>query len=211
MKGMRITPAVLRALVEDDIENAVIAATPGGIEAQEARGQREFVSNETLPIECMFCDRDMFEAMGIVYGKPIDDLFVTVQLPIGWKKEPTPHSMWSNLLDGQGRARARIFYKAAFYDRRAEIQPVRRYSYGSRPLNGWDAPTEDRDPYIGIVTDQEQVIWRTERELARPASDWDREQVLAFYRGKEGLVAEAKEWLEGNYPDYNDPLAYWDD
>ena len=40
----RISPAAIRALAEGDIENFFVAATPGGIEAQEARGQRAFVA-----------------------------------------------------------------------------------------------------------------------------------------------------------------------
>ena len=42
-------PAAIIALAQGDIENALIAATPGGIEAQEARGQQEFAANSTLP------------------------------------------------------------------------------------------------------------------------------------------------------------------
>jgi hypothetical protein len=96
--------------------NFLIAATPGGIEAQEAQGQREFVANETLPIDCPKAE---LEALGFVFGAPVDDLFVSVQFPTGWEKIATDHSMWSDLVDEAGVTRGSIFYKAAFYDRRA--------------------------------------------------------------------------------------------
>jgi len=64
--------------------------------------------------------------MGIVFGEKVDDLFTSVTLPEGWHKEATEHAMWSKLIDDQGRERASIFYKAAFYDRSAfmSITPI---------------------------------------------------------------------------------------
>lgn len=106
-------PAQLIALVRGDIDLAM----PGGIERQEAMGQAAFVGTKSsLPIEC---PRAELEALGFVFGEPIDDLFVSVTFPAGWSKKATDHSMWSDLLDDQGRKRGSIFYKAAFYDRRA--------------------------------------------------------------------------------------------
>lgn len=113
---MSINIAALTALLRGETENFITAATPGGILAQEAQGQRDFVASETLPIDC---PRAELEALGFVFGEPVDDLFVVVQFPTGWQKVATEHSMWSDLFDGEGKLRASIFYKAAFYDRRA--------------------------------------------------------------------------------------------
>ena len=55
-----------------------------------------------------------------------------VKLPAGWKKQATDHSMWSKLLDESGAVVASIFYKAAFYDRIAEMNCApycRRYAW----------------------------------------------------------------------------------
>ena len=82
-------PAAIIALAQGDIENALIAATPGGIEAQEARGQQEFAANLTLPRSGNSWNsscREQLEEMGIVFGEDVDDLFVEVKLPEGWKK-----------------------------------------------------------------------------------------------------------------------------
>src|SRR6185436_8068032 len=44
------------------------------------------------------------------------------------KKIATDHSMYTDLVDDKGRVRASIFYKAAFYDRKADISFKRRFS-----------------------------------------------------------------------------------
>lgn len=86
---------------------------------QEAAGQRSFVQSMTLPTKIN--GQNVLEAAGVKFLGQVegDDLFQYVELPQGWKFEPTDHSMWSKLVDSQGRERASIFYKAASYDRRA--------------------------------------------------------------------------------------------
>ena len=113
----RMTPAALAALANGDIDNAAIAATPGGIEAQEAAGQATFCAQEILPKD--HGDREAYEALGFRFGEDYDDIFVNASLPSGWAKRATDHSMWSDIVDENGTVRARVFYKAAFYDRRA--------------------------------------------------------------------------------------------
>lgn len=122
-----LTPAALLAALSGNIDNAVVAMTPGGIETQEAAGQKSFCNAEKtqLPIRIIPGTRKDFEAMGIKFGKNVDDLFVEVELPLGWKVEPTDHSMWNMLVDDTGKKRAEIFYKAAFYDRDAFMRAVK--------------------------------------------------------------------------------------
>ena len=202
--------AALRALLDGDVENFKAASTPGGIEAQERAGQVTFVANETLPIlgRC----REQLEAMGIEFGEPVDDLFIEAKLPDGWQKVATSHSMHSDLLDDQGRKRASIFYKAAFYDRRADISICRRFSYGGMPVGGHDSPdyAYDTTPIYGAATDQGAIIWHTDKTIARPANEADRSDHLAFCDQQDELEKQAGAWLDEHYPDWNDPLAYWD-
>lgn len=101
-------------------------ALPTGIEIQEARGQQELVRSSQLPKELGAYDGDSkstLEEHGIkVLGETKDDpLFYDVELPNGWKIEATDHSMWSKLFNANGDEVAAIFYKAAFYDRKAHI------------------------------------------------------------------------------------------
>lgn len=103
-------------------------STDGLIERQEEQGQQSFVGSDTLPMDLgnVFLPGEpdgkaILEAAGVKFLGPVegDDLFQYVELPDGWKKEATDHSMWSKLLDAEGNERASIFYKAAFYDRNA--------------------------------------------------------------------------------------------
>ena len=94
------------------------------IERQEARGQEQLVGSDLLPTDCPKDVKTALEAAGVVFGEVVsgDALFRHVSLPTGWKKVATDHAMWSTLVDDTGRERAKIFYKAAFYDRRAFLQ-----------------------------------------------------------------------------------------
>lgn len=114
---LNMTPAAVSAAARGDLENLLVAATPGGIEQQEAMGQAALVgTRDILPIKC---PRKELEALGFVFGETSDDLFINVTFPNGWSKKATDHSMWSDLLDETGKKRGAIFYKAAFYDRKA--------------------------------------------------------------------------------------------
>lgn len=53
--------STLKALLNRDLENAIVSETPGGIEAQEARGQRDFVASESLPRKCNNCSRHQLD------------------------------------------------------------------------------------------------------------------------------------------------------
>lgn len=195
-------PSTLVALLKGDYANAVISETPGGIELQEAGGQRDFVASETLPVKCNNCKPAALEAMGIVFGDLVDDLFVQVQLPEGWKKVPTDHSMWSSLLDERGRKRAAIFYKAAFYDRDAFITISRRFGLQVQPEGGWDSDY-DREtvPRICVVTDCDEIVWWS--APMSPSGD------VEWFQLDEKLVPLGRGWLASHYPNWENALAYW--
>jgi len=213
---LRWTWSALAAAEKGDLENAIIAMTPGGIEAQEAAGQRDFVANETLPINTGYgTTKEQIEALGIEYIEPADDLFWHVRLPAGWKKVATDHSMHSDLIDDKGRKRASIFYKAVFYDRRADIDLAKRYGVQVQPVGGW---TNDREgvEWHGSVTDCGEAIWSTEHLDPEPpynsvTDGQDKRQAwLDWQERKDGLGKQCREWLDEHYPDWKSPLAYWD-
>lgn len=104
-------------------ERVITDAFPDSIYASEARGQRELVMSTQLPVVCHGQKEELVRA-GVIFGEPCEDdsLFCEATLPDGWTKRPTDHSMWSELVDGDGKVRARIFYKAAFYDRVAHMR-----------------------------------------------------------------------------------------
>lgn len=96
------------------------------IVGMEAKGQRELVASSSLPNELQRPDTDAdFEALGFTFGAETDELFREATLPDGWSKQGSDHDMWSYIVDADGVRRVAIFYKAAFYDRRAFMRLVR--------------------------------------------------------------------------------------
>ena len=140
-------PVTIQAILNGDISNAIISATPGGIEAQEAQGQKDLVNSSNIPREFNGCTQADFLKLGFQFFDDVDDLFVDVAMPDGWEVQPTDHSMWSKIVDEKGRERASMFYKAAFYDRSAHISLTRRFSAGYMPEDDYKTKIsyEERD------------------------------------------------------------------
>lgn len=185
----------LAGLVEamnGDFDNASVAFTPGGIEAQEAQGQQQLVASEMLPKECRNATKEQLTALGFVFGADVDELFVSCTLPQGWKKVASDHSMHSDIVDEQGRKRAGIFYKAAFYDRRADMSLNCRFSYSAY------LDSEKEGFYTAAVTDSGNPIFTS--------GEWDRKD----YEESDNLTERCKVWINKKYPDWNNPFAYWD-
>jgi len=172
------------------------------IENTEKRGQGEFVGSDTLPTNFNHCKngKEIMESWGgVKFGSVIenDPMFQYVELPDGWKKVSTDHSMWSKLLDDKGRERASIFYKAAFYDREAFIDLSCRYIYS------FDYDKRNIEKIcVANVTDAGSVIHTT-----APITDIAGKDEWNITDEARNL---AKAWLEEKYPDYRNPAAYWD-
>lgn len=183
-----MTPAALQAALRGDKENFIAATTPGGIEHQEKCGQIEQSLLETLPKEGTSGeDRNQFEAFGFVFGSDADDLFVNVQFPKGWGKKVTDHAMWSDLIDDKGRKRGSIFYKAAFYDRKAHCHLEQRYAI-ERYSNDNTVSVMDCGKRLHVIGSH------AERD----------------YKAMDALGEQAHKWLNQNYPDWQSAAAYWD-
>jgi len=183
----------------------VMGGNPNAILAQEAEGQSSFVNSETLPTD-MGRSRDydtkaVLEAAGFkfVCVVPDDPMFQVVEMPKGWQKKATDHSMWSNLVDDKGRVRASIFYKAAFYDRSAHMNLVSRFGVSR------DYDREKKEGVaVAVVKDGANVIFTTE-PVKLPARE-DKN----YYEIGDDAQKKAVEWLDQQYPDWKNPGAYWD-
>ena len=184
-------PAALAAFARGDMDNFLTAATPGGIEAQEAAGQATLCASATLPKEMRGkCTRELLEKWGFKFGSDADDIFISATLPPGWKKQATDHSMWSRLIDEKGRKRASIFYKAAFYDRSASMSLDSRYGLNAY-LDG-----SDKDHYRIAAFDGKTEI--------RDFGEYRRQDYSDVLR------KEAEAWMLEQFPQWMDPTAYWD-
>jgi hypothetical protein len=183
---------------EDPLMTILLYGGPGGVERQEAHGQQEFVASDTLPTEIRKESREVLEAAGVKFLGPVpgDDLFQYVQLPPGWLKAKTDHSMWSDLLDEKGRKRAGIFYKAAFYDRSAYLHTTTRFGTG-RIENESDACVID-------ILDGNKVIHKIKADKVDDDSEW-------LHLTRDVAYNKAKAWLTERYPDWENHGAYWDE
>ena len=186
-----MNPAALVAALRGDLTNALIDSTPGGIEQQEADGQHTLVTSAMIPKEINGATREQLTALGFKFGADVDELFVSCELPPGWAKRKTDHSMHSDLLDEQGRHRAGIFYKAAFYDRRADMVMQRRYG-----VDSWHCGSSAKVRRVD-VTDSGKVIM----EFGEVKSD--------DYEGLDAKVKAAETWLTERHPGWRSPMACW--
>jgi hypothetical protein len=191
---MMIKPAATAALIQDDIKNFIVASTPGGIEAQEAAGQRTLVASEMLPIKIERATQEQLVALGFVFGLNVDKVFVNCKLPPGWKKEATDHSMWSRLVDDKGYERATIFFKAAFYDYHAHMTFRGRFSFESY------GETPQANSFVVRLRDACGKVERIFGTWSHPN-----------YHDLDDLERRAKAWLDENYPEHKNPFAYWED
>jgi hypothetical protein len=125
------------------------------ITGMESAGQRQLVNSDRLPAEGPMGSSvdDDLRALGFTLGDPDPDdpLFRPVTLPEGWRREGSDHAMWSYILDERGIRRVAVFYKAAFYDRKAHVSVINvggevasNAIYGDGPIQvPWEKLTDD--------------------------------------------------------------------
>lgn len=162
----------------------------GSREAQEARGQQALVRESILPKIILGASVEQLAAMGFCFGTDVDELFVECKLPTGWFKRAKNHAWESELVDDKGRVRARLHYKAAFYDRKAFMIMVQRFTVH---LHG--KGTSDGARHAS-VKDGDIIIL--------DLGEWN------DYDQYNELDASACAWLNEHYPDWRDRQAYWD-
>jgi hypothetical protein len=210
-KNDGLSPAALVAILNGDMGNAMAAMLPGGIERQEAAGQQALVAHkDRLPVVGTVkdrpygCgDRDLraeWESVGFVFGETLtgqDSIFVACTFPDGWALRPTGHSVWSDVVDAKGRKRAAVFFKAAFYDYNAHTFGLEfRYTVGG------DYLTND-------ASDRRMAYYVKDAVTGDRLCEFKDEQPLKTFEGS-AARRQAEAWLADRFPDYKNPLAYWD-
>jgi len=183
----------------------LMGGNPNAIEAQEAQGQTELVNSDVLPVDMGTHSEHNhkkilkgygFKFLGVVEG---DVLFQNVKMPKGWKKVATDHSMHSDLVDEKGRKRANIFYKAAFYDRKAHLDLSRRYRYDI------DYDKLNKGVTICRVKDHDDSVLFSTIEHTMTEEEKEKSWNVTDEHNK-----IAREWLNKTYPDWENPSKYWD-
>lgn len=141
----------------------------GGMERQ---GQQQLVHSDRLPTKVQHGTDEDFLALGFTFGDPdpADPLFRPATLPEGWSREGSDHAMWSYIVDTNGRQRVGVFYKAAFYDRKAEMsicQPRAAFTdlfYGDLK----ELPVDDWTPaelWIELLTEEHERLLKEAAEM----------------------------------------------
>lgn len=187
---------------ENPLRTLVQTMGDGGIERMEERGTKQLTESSVLPTDGLvekhtrgtphaeWAAKCGIKILDVVEG---DSVFVNVELPEGWKQERTDHGMHNSLVDEQGRKRASIFYKAAFYDRSAHIHPVRRFAPGLEYHN-------DGRPRFAVVKDCGVIVWQG-ADLNPEENEWV---------ASDNARAEAVAWVSEHHPEWEDVNAYWD-
>lgn len=200
------TPAVAAAAMSGDLDNFIAASTPGGIEKQEAAGQSALIENCLLPIEISpsfdgteITWADIVEKFGFKKIADHDDILFKAELPPAWKLTPNANSsFWSTIFDDQGRDRAGVFYKAAFYDRKAHLYLDCRYRVTRLATDeaGNETDYDSATHRKFVVCDVKKVIHEVGiRSLDVFQPDYHK---------------ASTDWLDEFYPLWRDPFAYWE-
>lgn len=143
--------------------------------------------------------REALETAGVKFLEtvPNNSLFQHVELPANWKLVYHPrHLFWTHLIDHQGRKRAGIFSRNGYSDPYVLVSC--RLSYKR---------TSDYDNFVMYVSTavfKDGLEIYTVAENQRPDSTESERHTLA-----EDVDARALEWLQGKYPNWQDPRAYW--
>lgn len=169
-----------------------LAIGSDAILVQEAHGQAALCKsgqNVELPSDVSLSDRDILIKWGVQFGKTVenDRMFRYAVLPAGWSIKRTDHSMWSNLVDDRGVVRGNIFYKAAFYDRSANMKVAERYRIEAQ----YPCPAIGEQRSVTLTdTDTGEVLFTGSQTVPDPVWESDPHTL-------------AVEWLKQNRPGWN--------
>lgn len=185
-------------------KNSITAADFTGLfdSIQDMEDQKSFVKDNTLPTFISCCGnynaKEILEAagmkfLGTVPGNPI---FQCVELPAGWQKVSTDHTMWFKLLDECGRERGNIFFRSSLFGRKALMTLVKRYEV----VIDYDLSIKE-GALVSSVVDCGKVIHTNDPV---PLGNHGRIEITTQM---EQLIYR---WLDENFPKWQNPGAYWD-
>mgnify|MGYP001571938955 CR=1 FL=1 len=197
-----------RRPLETHIDGATVAGLPAYIENMEAVGTRQLFGSDILPADMTPADTAEWQTLGFAFGDPVDGdpLFRRATLPDGWRREGSGDPRGGYLVDPRGIRRVTIWYKAAFYDRRADMVLVnvggdlaRTAIYGDgEPTAPWD-----------LLTDAERAdVVKAAEAYARNAAECPQVYGKRLPRA-EALLAQAEAFFLSNIVDIPDDLYRW--
>lgn len=146
-----------------------------------------------IPRDIQGATREQLTALGFRFGADVDGVFVACELPQGWSMRDTHNPLVVNLLDEQGRKRARVYHKFCHSHRGADMTMEPRYNVA--PYSVSNGCSKTRRHFTAAD------CGRTLKDFGGvECDDWE---------GMDLLENTAKAWLTARYPNWQNPLAYW--
>ena len=163
-----------------------------GLETVQNAEQNRARSACRLPKD-MRPSKEAFESLKFTFKDIGDDVLYQATLPDGWTLK-SDGGYWTYLIDEKGRERGNYFYKGAFWDRSGHMNLHTRFRVCHEYIS------DDCDSPIKICAKD-----------ADGTVIFDAGQCKEYYAdGYEDKMKKATEYLDTNYPDWNDPTKYWD-
>ena len=156
--------------------------------------------------------RQLYEQMGIRIMSNLDKLFYSVELPEGWKIKETNSPLWNVVLDEKNRERIAVYCsKNQYTGTKTYSELVCRYSYLVCPFDDYksDISQDERNVMAWYLyfTDCGEKIMKLQTMTAGLGCE--------FNLGESHLIPTTlnelgTDFLDKNYPDWRNPLTYWD-
>ena len=152
-----------------------------------------------LPVDMGDNDHQILKQYGIKFNGIVegDEMFENVELPEGWSVVETDKPEWFSLDDDEGNSRAVIHYSTSYYKRYAWLRTTRRFAIVP------DYDYEDHNPEVRVRVTDYGVTAFTSKEYSYDHSSSEQYEAV-----KDAAHKEALGWLEENYPQWENYLAY---
>ena len=174
----------------------------------------------SIPAKGNGCDAlEIYKKWNFKIGETSDSLFLEAEMPEGWKTECTSHGMWNNILDQEGRVRAMYFYKSAFYDRDAFVNDAytfytieKAYPDNAKSEETYSVENIEMRGARFLVKDGEgKLVFDT--GIHKYMQEYKEEDHYEWWDNKDVFFDKIRNlavlWLNENFPQWEDELAYW--
>ena len=180
-----------------EIANAFLSSTAEDDEPElqiMKQGEQDRAHDFYLLPKEMYPSKESFEASGFTFQEEDDDVLLKTTLPEGWTIRARDDD-WSDFFDQKGRMRGTCYYKDAVCSRFGHMVLATRY----RISHNYALPNDYSSPIVITVRDSEGAVLFF-------AGKYQKDDRELYTR----LKKVAEDWLNTQYPGWEDPSKYWD-
>lgn len=165
----------------------------------------------------LYPDTKTFQVLGFLFQEKKNVLALT--LPPGWSTFETVHCLhtYHLLKDEKGRIRGEYVYLGNLFRKKSGYAKLfTRYDYSLKSIEFNQFETEETVYIVDnaffppkIINELgKQLVWHPQIE---GENFWQSSEESLFQKSKENdLVNQAFQYLQQRYPDWGNPLNYWD-